>query len=64
MAENFVEMVKEGVHLVVHPSTVDSHKRAGWKIEKEGLPAPKPPKEEKGNAKDDQKIDHPETETK
>lgn len=43
MAESFVEMVKDGEHVVVHPSTVESHKRHGWKISKENVSAPKPP---------------------
>jgi len=33
----FVEVEKDGEHLVVHPSTVDSHKRAGWKVVKQGV---------------------------
>ncbi len=41
MADIFVEVEKDGEHLIVHPSTVDSHKRAGWKVVKEGVSLPK-----------------------
>lgn len=37
MADLFVEMEKGGVLLVVHPSTVNAHKRAGWVVVKEGV---------------------------
>ena len=47
MTENFVEMVKDGVHLVVHPSTVASHQRVGWKVVKEGVALPKAPGKDK-----------------
>ena len=45
MADIFVEMEKNGMHLVVHPTTVEAHKRAGWKVVKEGVPLPKSGKE-------------------
>ncbi len=51
MTENFVEMVKDGVYLVVHPSTVASHQRAGWKVSKDSVPAPKPLKADKAEDK-------------
>lgn len=38
MDEHFVKMVKDGVQLLVHPSTVKSHQRAGWTIVKEAVP--------------------------
>ena len=38
MDDKFVKMVKDGVHLVVHPSTVKSHQRSGWKIVEEVIP--------------------------
>jgi len=48
MADIFVEMVKDGEHLVVHPSTVKSHQRAGWIVVGEVTPTvPKPPIDEK-----------------
>jgi len=59
MADLFVEMEKGGVHLVVHPSTVDAHKRAGWVVVKEGVALAKGKSEaeknssEKPPAKDD-----------
>lgn len=37
MADIFVEMEKDGEHLVVHPTTVEAHKRVGWKVVKEGV---------------------------
>jgi len=40
MADIFVEMEKDGMRLVVHPTTVDAHKRAGWKVVKEGVALP------------------------
>lgn len=40
MADIYVEMVKDGAHLVVHPTTVEAHKRAGWSIVKEGISLP------------------------
>jgi hypothetical protein len=30
--EGLVKMHKDGTHLHVHPSTVDAHKSAGWKL--------------------------------
>lgn len=59
MADLFVEMEKGGVHLVVHPSTVDAHKRAGWVVVKEGVALAKGKSEadkhssEKPSAQDD-----------
>ncbi len=43
MAEKFVEMLKDGVHLVVHPSTVKAHQRAGWVVVKEVVAVEKHP---------------------
>ena len=40
MADIFVEMEKDGMHLTVHPTTVEAHKRAGWKVVKEGVSLP------------------------
>lgn len=38
MADNiFVEVEKNGEKLVVHPTTVDAHKAAGWTVVKEGV---------------------------
>lgn len=40
MAETFVEVQKDGVHLIVHPSTVKSHQAAGWIVVREGASLP------------------------
>lgn len=40
MADNFVEMEKNGARLVVHQTTVAAHKRAGWVVVKEGVSLP------------------------
>jgi len=44
VADIFVEMEKDGMHRQVHPTTVDAHKRAGWKVVKEGVALAKPVK--------------------
>jgi len=55
----FVEVVKAGVHLVVHPTTVKAHERAGWVVVKEGVALAKGKSEvdkhssEKPSAQDD-----------
>ena len=54
---DFVEMEKDGVHLIVHPSTVKAHQAAGWTVVREGVSLPekskKPSDETKISASDE-----------
>jgi hypothetical protein len=38
----FVTVEKDGMQLEIHPTTVDAHKAAGWKVIEAADPDPKP----------------------
>ncbi|HWR66074.1 MAG TPA: hypothetical protein VN364_08140 [Bellilinea sp.] len=64
MADTFVEVEKNGVRLVVHSTTVEAHKRHGWKVVAEGVPTPKAPGKDKAPEPPKDSSDKPPEETK
>lgn len=52
MSDELVLMQKDGVELEVHPTTVEAHKAAGWKVVESVPDEPVPVRESKKAAKE------------